>query len=69
MIRPGDEVYLINRGMYDEHTVKAWTKITGFVRDDDGRYERFDETVYNTVFEMAIFALGALALFAAVLSA
>jgi len=51
-VRPGDEVYLINRGMYDEHTVKAWTKITGFVRTDEGLFERFDETVYNTVFEM-----------------
>jgi SAM-dependent methyltransferase len=53
MIRPGDEIYLINRGMYDEHTVKAWTKITGFVRDESGLFERFDETVYNTVFEMS----------------
>ena len=53
MVRPGEQVYLINRGMYDEHTVKAWTKITGFVRDKGGLYERFDETVYNTVFEMA----------------
>ena len=52
MVRPGDEVYLINRGMYDEATVKAWTKITGFVRDDTGLFERFDETIYNTVFEM-----------------
>ena len=53
MVRPGEQIYLINRGMYDLHTVKAWTKITGFVRDEgDGRYERFDETVYNTVFEM-----------------
>ena len=54
MVRPGEDVYLINRGMYDEYTIKAWTKITGFVRDDqnDGLYERFDETVYNTVFEM-----------------
>lgn len=54
MVRPGEQVYLINRGMYDEHTVKAWTKITGFVRDDaeDGLFERFDETVYNTVFKM-----------------
>lgn len=52
LVRPGDEVYLINRGMYDDATIKAWTKITGFVRDDDGHYERFDETVYNTVFEM-----------------
>ena len=53
MVRPGDEIYLFNRGMYDEHTIKAWTKITGFVRDEkDGLYERFDETVYNTVFEL-----------------
>jgi len=52
MVRPGDQVYLINRGMFDEHTVKAWTKITGFVQDENGLYERFDETVYNTVFEM-----------------
>ncbi len=52
MVRPGDEVYLINRGMYDDSTVKAWTKITGFVREENGLYERFDETVYNTVFEM-----------------
>jgi SAM-dependent methyltransferase len=52
-VRPGDEIYLINRGMYDEFTVKAWTKITGFVQDEGGLYERFEETVYNTVFEMA----------------
>jgi SAM-dependent methyltransferase len=53
MVRPGEDIYLLSRGMYDEHTVKAWTKITGFVRTDDDLYERFDETVYNTVFEMA----------------
>ena len=52
-VRPGEEIYLINRGMYDESTVRAWTKITGFVRDECGLYERFDETVYNTVFAMA----------------
>jgi SAM-dependent methyltransferase len=52
MIRPGDEIYLINRGMYDEYTIKAWTKITGFVRNENGLYERFDETVFNTIFEM-----------------
>jgi hypothetical protein len=39
--------------MYDDHTIKAWTKITGFVREDGGFYERFEETVYNTVFDIA----------------
>jgi len=53
MVRPGDEIYLINRGMYDEHTIKAWTKITGFVQDESGLFERFDETIYNTVFVMS----------------
>ena len=52
MVRPGEQIFLINRGMYDEYTVKAWTKITGFVRDEGGLYERFDETIYNTVFDM-----------------
>ena len=47
-----DEVFFLNRAIYDDQTVKAWTKITGFVRGEDGRYERFDETVYNTVFTM-----------------
>ena len=51
-INPGDDVFLFNRGIFDENTVKAWTKITGFVRNDDGLYERFDETVYNTAFEL-----------------
>jgi SAM-dependent methyltransferase len=53
MVRPGDEIYLINRGMYDDSTVKAWTKITGFILETGGLYERFEETIYNTVFEMA----------------
>jgi SAM-dependent methyltransferase len=51
-IHPGEDIFYLNRGIYDASTVKAWTKITGFVRNDEGLYERFDETVYNTVFEM-----------------
>jgi ubiquinone/menaquinone biosynthesis C-methylase UbiE len=51
-INPGEDVFLFNRGIFDEHIHKAWTKITGFVQTDDGHYERFDETVYNTPFEL-----------------
>lgn len=47
-----DEVLIINRGFYDGQSDKAWTKISGFLRLPNGLYERFDETVYNTVFEM-----------------
>ncbi len=49
----GDEdVLIINRGMYDGQSDKAWRKISGFLRLPNGLYERFDETVFNTVFEM-----------------
>ena len=52
VVQPGEEIFYVNRSIYDDLTIRAWTKITGFVRNDDGLYERFDETVYNTVFEL-----------------
>jgi SAM-dependent methyltransferase len=51
-LTPGEDIFLLTRGIFDEYTTKAWTKITGFLRNPDGFYERFDETVYNTVFEI-----------------
>ena len=47
-----DEIFLFNRGLFDPGMDKAWTKITGFIKDEKGLYERFDETVYNTVFKV-----------------
>lgn len=47
-----EEILIINRGIYDGESDRAWTRITGFVQGEDGRYERFDETAFNTVFEM-----------------
>ncbi len=46
------DALLITRGIYDGQSDKAWTKISGFLRMPDGRYERFDETTFNTVFEI-----------------
>lgn len=51
-LTPGEDIFLLTRGIFDEFTPRAWTKITGFLRNAEGLYERFDETVYNTVFEM-----------------
>jgi SAM-dependent methyltransferase len=48
-----DEALIINRGFYDGESDRAWVKISGFVRTPAGAYERFDETVYNTVFPVA----------------
>lgn len=51
-IDPGDEFFTLNRGIFDKHEEKAWTRITGFVRNSEGLYQRFEQTVYNTVFDM-----------------
>lgn len=47
-----EDALIINRGIYDEHSDKAWIRISGFFRMPNGLYERFEETVYNTVFAM-----------------
>ncbi len=47
-----DDALIINRGIYDGQSDRAWMRISGFLRLPDGLYERFDETVFNTVFEM-----------------
>jgi SAM-dependent methyltransferase len=52
VVQPGEEIFYVNRSIYDDLTIRAWAKITGFVRNEAGLYERFDETVYNTVFEL-----------------
>ena len=48
----GDDVSIITRGFYDGHSDRAWTKFSGFVRAPDGLYERFEETVFNSVYDM-----------------
>ncbi len=47
-----ESVYLIIRGFIEIEEQKAWTQITGFVRNEDESYTRFDETVYNTIFDV-----------------
>jgi SAM-dependent methyltransferase len=51
-VEEGDDAVIINRGIYDGQGDKAWVRITGFVRAPDGRYERFEETAFNSVFDM-----------------
>lgn len=47
-----EDCFIVTRGFYDGENDKAWMKITGFVKETDGGFERFDETVFNTVFEL-----------------
>jgi SAM-dependent methyltransferase len=46
-----DSAFIMIRGIYDGDD-RGYTSITGFVREDDGRYVRFDEVAYNTVFDL-----------------
>ena len=45
---------IVNRGIYDGQSDRAYVKISGFVRTPEGQFERFDETAFNTVFELDV---------------
>lgn len=46
------DALIITRGIFDGEGDRAIMKFTGFVSLADRAYQRFDETVYNTVFEL-----------------
>jgi SAM-dependent methyltransferase len=52
-VQDTEEIMLVTRGVYDEETDRAWTRISGFLRTENGLYERFEETAYNTAFDLA----------------
>lgn len=47
-----EDMTIVNHGIYDVTSERAWMKVTGFVRNAAGLYERFEQTAYNTVFAM-----------------
>ncbi|MGQ0603012.1 MAG: class I SAM-dependent DNA methyltransferase, partial [Anaerolineales bacterium] len=47
-----DDAILITRGVYAGHGERAWMRISGCVRVPGGKYERFEETVFNTAFDL-----------------
>jgi len=52
-VQDSEEITIINRGIYAPGAERAFTSITGFIRNADGTYERFSERAYNTVFKGA----------------
>jgi SAM-dependent methyltransferase len=48
-----EELIIFTRGIFDEINEVAYTQISGFLRTESGLYERFDETVYNSIFNLA----------------
>jgi SAM-dependent methyltransferase len=51
-VQEDEGVFILNRGMYEESMDRAYAHITGFIRDEDGRYTRFSETAYNLVLDL-----------------
>jgi SAM-dependent methyltransferase len=51
-ITEADDVMVVQRGIYDGGD-RAQMLVTGFAREEDGRYQRFEESVYNSVFDLA----------------
>lgn len=51
-VQDTEQAMIVNRGIYDGQSERAYVKISGFVRTPDGHYERFDETAFNTVFDL-----------------
>lgn len=46
------DYFLLNRSLWVEEAQRAYTRITGFNRLENGTYERFDETVFNCAFDL-----------------
>lgn len=52
-VRDTPDALIINRGLFEAERDRAWVKITGFLRTEGGLYERFEQTAYNTAFDLA----------------
>lgn len=51
-IDDSEELVIIFHRLYDGDGDKAWTRITGFLQTQEGLFERFDETAFNTIFSI-----------------
>jgi SAM-dependent methyltransferase len=49
-----EEALIVNRGFYDERANRATALISGFVRTENGSYERFEEMAYETAFDLGM---------------
>lgn len=49
-VQESDELTMVTGGVFDEAQNRAYNRIFGFLRLDNGKYERFEETLYNTAF-------------------
>jgi SAM-dependent methyltransferase len=60
-IEDTEDLMVVNRGVFDETNNLVITRISGFVKTYDRLYERFEEVVYETIFDMQAVRLALLA--------
>lgn len=53
-VQEDEEVFLFTRGVLSEEDCRAYTQITGFLRCEDGMYERFEQNAFNLILEMQV---------------
>ncbi len=46
------DLFMCNRSIWIEETQRAYVRITGFVRQENGTFERFEETVFNCAYDL-----------------
>ncbi len=46
------DIMIVTRGLYDEESGRWFTRISGFTPVENGLFERFEETAYNTAFDL-----------------
>lgn len=51
-VEDSQELMLVTRSLYDESGGKACMRVSGFVSNGDGLYERFEETAYEVAFDL-----------------
>ncbi len=51
-VREMEDATIIMRGLFDEEQGRSYTRISGFLKNDQGTWDRFDETIYNKAFNL-----------------
>jgi SAM-dependent methyltransferase len=46
------DLFILNRSIWLEEYQRAYVRITGFARQDNGSFERFEETVFNCAYNL-----------------
>ena len=48
------DLFILNRSIWIEETQRAYVRITGFVGQENGSFERFEETVFNCAYDLEV---------------